>query len=67
MNTDVILGLALIVAGVVDAAVVLFLVAPKVAEPTARMITLSIVLSGSGGMVIFGGLLASGTVSLFGG
>lgn len=66
MNTNTIVGLVLIFAGFVDCAIGAFVVAPKIEEPFQRRVVLGTVLAGASGMIIFGGLLASGVVDLFG-
>lgn len=66
MESNTLLGLVLIAAGIVDAAMALFVVGPKVQDPTGRMVAVGMVLTGAAAMVIFGGLLASGTVDLLG-
>ena len=67
MNTNTIVGLVLIFAGFVDCAIGAFLMAPKIEEPLQRRVVLGTVVTGAAGMIVLGGLLASGVLDLFGG
>ncbi len=66
MESNTLVGLVLIAAGFIDAALALFVVGPKVQDPTGRMVAVGVVLTGAVAMVIFGGLLAYGTMDLLG-
>lgn len=67
MSTNSIVGLVLIFAGFVDCTIGVFVVAPKIEEPFQRRVVLGTVIAGASGMIIFGGLLASGVIDFFGG
>lgn len=65
MSTNTIVGLVLIFAGFMDCVIGAFVVAPKIQEPVQRKVVLGTVITGASGMIIVGGLLASGVLDFF--
>jgi len=64
MGTNAIVGLALIAAGMADAAVAMFLVGPRIPDRARRQMIVMAILSSSVLMLLLGGAIAMGVLDL---